>query len=359
MIGASHALRFAAESKAETRFRNHLHVSCNNPPLTPVFYENPIHSVKNIIILLLLSQHLFAQTTISDARKLYDERKPAEAKKILTGFQSGDKDYAEAQYYLGRISFDEKNYDDAEEFFEECVDTNDKVAEYHNWLGNTYGQIAQNANMLKKSSLAPKMRSEWERAVTLRPDYIDPRESLVQYYLQAPGFLGGGVDKAEETARQIVKMNAARGHAQMGTIYVHEKKIPEAEREYLEMVKADPETRARLGNFYLNQKMYDKSFALSEDALKKNPDDMVAMYVIGRTSAVSGLKLERGEECLKKYLQYTPKQNEPSHAGATMRLAQITEKKGNKTVAKELFAKALKMDAKLTEAKEGLERTSK
>lgn len=315
--------------------------------------------MKNIAVLLLcLSQPLLAQN-ITDARKLYEERKPAEARKILAAIKEGSRDYAEAQYYLGRISFDEKKYDDAEEFFEEAVEVNDKVPEYHNWLGNTYGQIAQDANMLKKSSLAPKMRSEWEKAVALKPDYIDPRESLVQYYLQAPGFLGGGVDKAEATAKEIMKINAARGHAQMGAIYVHEKKISEAEKEYLEMVKADPETRARLGNFYLSQKMYDKSFALSEEALKKNPNDMVAMYVIGRTSAVSGTKLERGEECLKKYLQYTPKTNEPSHAGATMRLAQIIEKKGNKAVAKDLFDKALKMDGNLKEAKEGLERTSK
>ncbi len=322
---------------------------CTKPNLT----------VKNITFLLfLLCQPLFAQK-IADARKLYDERKPADAKKILVGIKEGNKDYAEAQYYLGRISFDERNYDAAEEFFEESVDADDKVPEYHNWLGNTYGRIAQDANMLKKSSLAPKMRNEWEKAVALKPDYIDPRESLVQYYLQAPGFLGGGVDKAQETAKQIMKLNAARGHAQMGAIYIHEKKIPEAEKEYLEMVKADPETRPRLNNFYLNQKMYDKSFALAEEALKNNPADMVAMYVFGRTSAASGMKLDKGEECLKKYLQYTPKQNEPSHAGATMRLAQITEKKGDKGGAKDLFTKALKMDGNLKEAQEGLERTSK
>jgi Tfp pilus assembly protein PilF len=86
---------------------------------------------------------------------------------------------------------------------------------------------------------------------------------------------------------------------------------------------------------------------------------MVAGYVIGRTSAVSGMNMARGEECLRKYLQHTPLPNEPSLAGATMRLAQITERKGNKVAANELFAKALKMDAKLTEAKEGFERTSK
>jgi hypothetical protein len=65
------------------------------------------------------------------------------------------------------------------------------------------------------------------------------------------------------------------------------------------------------------------------------------------------------ELCLKKYLNYQPKQNEPSHAGAQMRLAQITEKKGNKAEAQKLFAQALKADASLKEAKEGLERVSK
>jgi Tfp pilus assembly protein PilF len=56
---------------------------------------------------------------------------------------------------------------------------------------------------------------------------------------------------------------------------------------------------------------------------------------------------------------YTPKQNEPSHAGANMRMAQIYEKRGNKTEAKKLFEAALKQDNTLKEAKEGLDRVSK
>ena len=95
-----------------------------------------------------------------------------------------------------------------------------------------------------------------------------------------------------------------------------------------------------------------------EEAVKKNPEDYVSIYQIGKTSAVSGQKLDRGEECLKKYLNYSPKQNEPSHAGANMRLAQIKEKRGQKAEAKKLFEAALKLDGNLKEAKEGLERVS-
>jgi tetratricopeptide (TPR) repeat protein len=114
-----------------------------------------------------------------------------------------------------------------------------------------------------------------------------------------------------------------------------------------------------LANYYINQKQYDKAFTIFEEALKKNPEDMMATYQIGKTSALSGQKLDRGEMCLRKYLTYAPKQNEPGHAGANMRLAQIMEKRGKKADAKSLYETALKGDASLKEAKEGLERVSK
>lgn len=330
-------------------------IPCDHPSFIS---KHQSRFVKITCLFLLFSIPLGAQTSLENARKLYEERKPAEVKKILSTINDDSKEYAAAQYYLGRIAFDEKNYDDAQEFFEEAVDANDKVAEYQNWLGNSYGQMAEEANMIKQEMLAPKMKNAWESAMALDPTYVEPRESLVQFYLQAPGFMGGSVDKAKEMARQIMKQNAARGHLQMGNIYNKEKQPAEAEREFIEMVKADPTYQARLANYYVNQKQFDKAFALYEETVKKNSNDMASIYQIGKTSALSGQKAERGEACLKKYLAYTPKPNEPSLAGANMRLAQITERKGNKSEAKRLYETALKLDASLKEAQEGLRRTS-
>jgi tetratricopeptide (TPR) repeat protein len=160
-------------------------------------------------------------------------------------------------------------------------------------------------------------------------------------------------------ANQIIKLSPASGHFQLGNIYVSEKNITAAEKEFSEMVKLDPAYTSALANFYVGQKEYDKAFALFEEELKKNPENFLTMYQIGRASATTGQRLERGEECLKKYLLYTPRQNEPSHAGANMRLAQIIERKGNKAEAKRLFEAALKLDGTLKEAQEGLQRTSK
>jgi len=317
-------------------------------------------SIRYLLILLISFSSFYAYAQkVEQAKKLYETKKYEEAKNILKQVEDDSKEYAAAQYYLGRIAFDQNEYDDAQDFFEEAVDINDRVADYHYWLGNTYGTIAGDANPIKQGMLAPKMKSAWEKAVALDPKLIGARESLIQYYLQAPSFMGGSIEKAKAEAQQIMKLNAAQGHRAMGNIYLQEKKYAEAEKEYLEMVKTDSNYTGVLASYYVNQKQYAKAFDLFEEALKKNPDDMASVYQVGKTSALSGQRLERGEECLKKYLVYKPKENEPSHAGATMRLAQINEKKGNKAEAKKLYETALKQDAALKEAKEGLARVSK
>ncbi|HCZ37830.1 MAG TPA: hypothetical protein DHV26_18060, partial [Cytophagales bacterium] len=221
------------------------------------------------------------------------------------------------------------------------------------------GTLASDANIFRQATLGPKMKSAWEKAVQLDPKTVDARESLIQYYLQAPAIAGGSVDKAIEMANEIKKIKPSEGHRQLGNIYYREKKYAEAEKEFIAMTKVDATLTPGLANFYVLQKQYDKAFAISDEALKQNPDDMAATYQIGKLSALSGLQLDRGEAALKKYLGYQPKKNEPSHAGANMRLAQIMEKRGKKSEAKSLYQLALKGDATLKEAKEGLERVSK
>ena len=309
-----------------------------------------------LMVLPLLAD---GQSLIDKAKALYENKKYSEASKLLKEIDDDSKDYAAAQFYLGRISFDQKEYDDAADYFEEASEANDKVAEYFIWLGDTYGTIAGEANVVRQGFLAPKMKSAWEKAIALDPKNIPARQSLVEYYTQAPGFMGGSFEKAKEVANQIIKLDPATGHRVMGNIFVREKNIPAAEKEFIEMSKADPNLRPALGNFYINQQQHDKAFVIFDDMLKKNPEDMLVTYQYGRACALSGKQLDKGEQCLRKYLAYSPKQNEPSHAGANMRLAQVYEKRGNKAEAKKLFEVALKLDGNLKEAKEGLERVSK
>jgi tetratricopeptide (TPR) repeat protein len=313
------------------------------------------------LLLVLVAVPLFAtsQSVVVKAKGLYENKRYTEASKLLEEIEDDHQDYAAAQYYLGRIAFDQKEYDDAADYFEEASEADNKVADYFLWLGDTYGTIAKDANVVRQGFLAPKMKSAWETAIALDAKNVSARQSLVDYYTQAPGFMGGSFEKAKEVANQIIKLSPATGHRVMGNIYVREKNIPAAEKEFIAMAKIEPNLRTALANFYNGQQQYDKAFALIEQMIKEDPNDILVVYQYGRASALSGKNLDKGEECLRKYLAYTPKQFEPSHAGANMRLAQVYEKRGNKAEAKKLFETALKLDNSLKEAKEGLERVSK
>lgn len=296
---------------------------------------------------------------LEQGKKLYENRKPEEAKKIFASISSGSKDYAAAQYHLGRIAFDAQKFEEAMEFFEEAVDENEQVADYHEWLGNAMGNVATTANMFRQGLLAPKMKAAWERAIELDSKRLGPRFSLIEYYTQAPGIMGGSMEKAAATAKEIVKLDAAAGHRALGGVFAKQEKMADAEREYREAMKLDPKYAPALASFYLSQKQFEKAFSLFEDALKKNSDDMLAHYQLGKTAALSGKRLPEGEASLRKYLTYQPKANEPSLAGAHMRLGQILEQKGNKSEARKLYETALQEDGNLKEAKEGLERVRK
>jgi len=313
-----------------------------------------------LTFLVLVAAPVCAQPNIEKAKQLLDQKKYTELTALLDKVDDDSPEYAAAQYYLGRAAFDQKKFDDAADYFEEATESkNGQQADYYNWLGDSYGSIAGEANVLKQGMLAPKMKSAWEKAIALDPKNLAARFSLIQFYSQAPGFMGGGMDKAKDMAKQITAISPAQGHRSMGNLFVREKDIAAAEKEYIQMAKLDPTLAPALGNFYVNQKMFDKGFAFYDDVIKKDPTNMTAAYQLGKSAALSGQRLDEGEQYLLKYLAYTPKQNEPSHAGANMRLAQVYEKKGRKSEAKQKYETALKMDGTLQEAKDGLGRVSK
>ena len=134
--------------------------------------------------------------------------------------------------------------------------------------------------------------------------------------------------------------------------------MPEAEREFLDMMKLNPALGFVLSDYYAIQKNYEKAFSLLEELLKKNPDDYLALYQFGKTSVLTGQQFDRAEGYLKRYLSYEPKENEPTIAAANLLLAKIYEKTGNKTEAGKYYRIALSEDEHLKEAREGLERVS-
>ncbi len=314
--------------------------------------------MKHLLTLTLLFSGFFTfSQSLDEGIRLYKNQQLDQASKALKVIKSSDPAYAEARFYLGRVAFDKEEYDDARDYFKEATKADDTKADYYTWLGNAIGTVAQDAGKLRQASLAPKIKNAYLKAVELEPKSLDAQWGLVEFYTQAPGFMGGSWEKAEVAAKAIMEIDPLEGHNALATVYLRKEEPELAEKEYMAAAEIDPGRLGSLGVFYQNQQWYDKAFATFEKAFEKYPETMSLLYQVGRTSALSGTRPELGIQSLERYMKETHvKEASPSHAAAKMRLAMIYEKQGDKEKAKTLYQASLADDPDMELAKKGLKR---
>ena len=297
-----------------------------------------------------------AAQPITKAKQYYENGQLEQAHKILLTIDDDAADYHVAQYYLGRVAFDSNELDDAADYFEEAIDHRNDISDYHLWYGNALGTIAQDANIVRQGFLAPKIKAAFEQAVALDSRNRDALWGLVQYYTQAPGFMGGSYQKALDMAGLLYQVDKVQGYLARATVYQAEEKFDLVEKQYQQAAGIDPVYYFRLGYFYQQHGRYDEAFDTFDQLSTYDEHQLNALYQIGRTSAFSGKQAEKGVKALQQYLQADVADNAPSHAAAKMRLGMIYEKTGQKTQAIRYYEEAVAADASLTDASEGLKR---
>jgi len=157
--------------------------------------------------------------------------KANDAQRILDAAIQQNPNNAEAYNLLCRLYFQLEQWDNALRMAEKSAALAPGNSNYHLWLGRAAGRKAESANPFAAWGLARKVRAEFERAVELDGNNFPARNDLAEYYMEAPGFLGGDKKKAREQADAVAKQDPALASYIYGRL-AEKQGSAQAEQEY-------------------------------------------------------------------------------------------------------------------------------
>jgi len=253
---------------------------------------------------------------LDQARKLYQLTDYEGSLQILRAIQPKDGPIFEL---IGRNHYMQSEYKKATESLEKAVAAEPDNSDYQLWLGRAFGRRAETASPFTAPSNANKARQHFEKAVQLNPRNMEALSDLFEYYLEAPGFLGGGLDKAVGIAGQMASVDEVEGHWAQARLAERRKEFDTAEHHLQLAARMAPEQVSRLidlARFLAKQGRYQESDQSFRKAEKIAPNSPQVIYARADTYIQQGRNLATARKLLKRYLdaQLTPE--DPPRAAA-------------------------------------------
>ncbi|HUK23927.1 MAG TPA: tetratricopeptide repeat protein [Terriglobales bacterium] len=273
--------------------------------------------------------------------------------------QSNSNDGA-AYNLLCRAYFSLSQWDRSINACEKAVAADPGNGLYHLWLGRAYGEKADSSSFVTAAFLAKKVRSEFETAVRLSPDNVDAHADLAEFYLEAPGVVGGGRDKAEAQARTLDKLDPAKALYVKGRIAEKNKDTAAAERDYRDAIEASHGSAnawLNLALFFRHQQRLDDM----EDALNHAASAQMSEGILMEAAEMlirAGRNFPAAIQMLERYLSHSTVEAAPAFKAHYL-LGTVFEKQGDKQAAEQQYRAALSMAKDFSRAQEGLSRVTR
>jgi len=302
-------------------------------------------------------------TPLDQARNLVRTRtSPDQVKSLLQQLIATDGKNAEAHFLLGEVLYAFGEFQKASDEAQKAVSLDDSKSDYHLLLGNSLSGLIDSAGMFKKMSLARQTRAEFERAIAEDPKNIPARVALAEFYAQAPGLVGGSAEKAQEQAKQVAAIDAVEGHFAAAVVYLDQKNYAAAEQEYKAIIATGPKRAkayAQLGFLYIQEKKDSEAPGVFKHAVEVDSEYLPGYFGVARSDLLSGQRLDEAEQFFKKYLSHWPEEGDPGWANARWRLGQVYEKQGKKDLAVAEWQEALKLAPNFKPAQESMKAAGK
>jgi tetratricopeptide (TPR) repeat protein len=269
---------------------------------------------------------------------------------------------AAAHNLLCRAYFSLGQWDRGTGECERAVSLAPENRQFHLWLGRIYGEKADKASFIAAAGLARRVRDEFEKAVHLNPKNVDARTDLAEFYLEAPGIVGGGRDKAQAQADSLLGLDPGRAHWVNARIAEKKKDFTTAEQEYRAAIEATHGSASawlNLGLFYRHRERWDEmEQALSHVrfAPLDRPDALVDAAEI---LLHSERNLPEVVQLLRAYLNSSAKVEQAPAFKVHYLLGTADEKLGDQQGAAAEYRSALDLAHEFQPAQQALQRVNR
>jgi tetratricopeptide (TPR) repeat protein len=263
---------------------------------------------------------------------------------------------------LARAYYSIEQWDNAISHNQRALKLQPNSSELHSWMGRAYGEKADSVGIFGAATLARKTKSEFEKAVQLNPAATQARLDLAEYYIEAPGFMGGGMDKARAQADATARFDTAASHLIRARMAQQKKEFDDAESEF----KAAIASAKNPASYWINL----ASFYQSRGRLPEMEKAIsAAVAVPGRPASVlydaasvlhrSGRNLPGAIGYLRQYLAEGQFDEDAPAFRAHFLLGQIFEQLNRRSDAASEYRAALETARDFKKAQVALEKLAK
>jgi len=332
-------------------------------------FRPPWLLLATLSVALFLRQPASARLAPSPAPDL----SPNLAPKALLDAGRVDEAIEALQQQIGRSSTDAESYnllcrayfmlEDWDRGIPECErarNLDPQKSLYHLWLGRIYGGKADRSGFLSAAGLVKKVRTAFERAVELDPRNWEARADLAEFYLEAPGIVGGGRDKAQAQAIAVAPLNPAVAHWITARIAAKNHDSASAEREYRAAIAANQSLGRAwvdLAGLLLHNNRLDDMEQVLRNLESVPVEQREALRDAARVLQRAGRDFPLAVRLLRRYLS-SPVEEGPAFEAHDL-LGQLLEKQGDRRAAVEQFRAALALAHSYTRAQDDLKRAQR
>ena len=309
--------------------------------------------MKKILLLVLFPMLGFSQSIVIEVNHLFQQKQFVKAEQLASMYVSQNPNDLKAIELLGDAYGHQKRWDEAIEQYKKLVDANDNNANYHYKYGGALGMKALEVNKFKALGIIGDVKDAFLKAAELDPKHIDVRWAMVELYMQLPGIIGGSKSKSLAYADELEQLSKVDGYLAKGYVYEYDKEPELAESYYKKAIEVGGSLTCyeKLTNLYETEKQPKKAIANIQEAYEKHNKNQLH-YQIGKVSADYNIELDKGERCLKMYIENHSAKDGVPIEWAYYRLAQIQKHKDNKQEALTWIDKALDVRSDFKQAKE-------